>query len=98
MTDRASSGPASFSGYDRRRPALTLKRTSDVHWFQRVQAVLRVAEGDPSRSVARSLRISRRSVQRWVEIYRRRRHPEDLREAPPARDARARPPISMRSC
>jgi len=82
MTDRASSGPASFSGHDRRRLALTLKRTSDVHLFRRVQAVLRVAEGDPIGSVARSLRVSGRSVQRWVEVYRQRRRPEDLLDAP----------------
>jgi transposase len=82
MTDRVFSGPASFSGHDRRRLAMTLKQTSDVHLFRRVQAVLRVAEGDTIRSVARSLRISRRSVQRWVEIYRHRRHPEDLLDAP----------------
>jgi transposase-like protein len=68
MTDRGSSRPASFSGHDRRRLALTLKRTSAVRLFRRVQAVLRIAEGDPIRSVARSLRVSGRSVQRWVEI------------------------------
>src|SRR5438270_13972150 len=81
MTDRACSEPASFSGYDRRRLALTLKQTSDIRLFRRVQAVLRVAEGDPIRSVARSLRVSGRSVQRWVEVYRCRRQPEGLLEA-----------------
>ena len=81
MTDHASSKPASFSGHDRRRLALTLKRTSDVRLFRRVQAVLRIAEGDSIRSVARSLRVSGRSVQRWVEIYRQRRCPEDLLDA-----------------
>jgi transposase len=82
MTDRACSEPASFSGYDRRRLAMTLKQTSDIRLFRRVQAVLRVAEGDPIRSVARSLCVSGRSVQRWLEIYRHRRHPEDLLDAP----------------
>jgi transposase len=82
MTDHASPGPVSFSGHDRRRLAMTLKQTSDLRLFRRVQAVLRVAEGDPIRSVAHSLRISRRSVQRWVEIYRHRRDPEDLLDAP----------------
>jgi transposase len=82
MTDRACSEPASFSGYDRRRRAMTLKQTSDIRLFRRVQAVLRVAEGDPIRSVARSLCVSGRSVQRWLEIYRHRRHPEDLLDAP----------------
>jgi transposase len=81
MTDRASPGPASFSGHDRRRLALMLKQTSDARLFRRVQAVLRIAEGDPIRSVARSLRVSGRSVQRWVEIYRHRRCPEDLLDA-----------------
>jgi transposase len=82
MTDHASPGPVSFSGHDRRRLAMTLKQTSDLRLFRRVQAVLRVAEGDPIRSVAHSLCISRRSVQRWVEIYRHRRDPEDLLDAP----------------
>jgi hypothetical protein len=81
MVDRAS-GPASFSGHDRRRLAMTLKQTSEARVFQRVQAVLRVAEGDTIRCVAHSLRISRRSVQRWVEIYR----------APPSAGGLARRP------
>jgi transposase len=80
MTDHAS-GPTYFSSHDRRRLANTLKRTSDVRLFRRVQAVLRVAEGGPIRSVARSLRISGRSVQRWVEVYGCRRQPEDLLDA-----------------
>ena len=43
--------------------------------------VLRVAEGDPIPSVARALRVSGRSLQRWVQVYRRRRRPEDLLDA-----------------
>src|SRR3954447_15424242 len=82
MTHRASSGPASFSGPDRRRLAMTRKQTSDAGVFRRVQAVLRVAEGDTIRGVARSLRLSRRSGQRWVESYRHRRQPEDWLDAP----------------
>jgi transposase len=81
MTDRTSSGPASFSGHDRRRLSLTLKRTSDVRLFRRVQAVRRIAEGDSIRSVAGSLHVSERSIQRWVEIYQQRRYPEDLLDA-----------------
>ena len=68
MTDRTSSGPASFSGHARRRLSLTLKRTSDVRLLRRVQAVLRIAEGDSIRSVAGSLHVSERRIQRWVEI------------------------------
>jgi transposase len=82
MTDRVSSGQTSFSGHDRRRLAAMLKRTSDVHLFRRVQAVLRVAEGDPIRSAARALRLSRRRVHRWVAVYLRRHQPEDLRDEP----------------
>jgi transposase len=80
MTDHAS-GSTYFSSHDRRRLANTLKRTSDVRLFRRVQAVLHVAEGDPIRSVARLLRSRGRSVQRWVEVYRCRRQPEDLLDA-----------------
>src|SRR5947209_8143204 len=68
MTDRASSGPASFSGHDRRRLAMTLTQTFDARVFPRVQAVRRVAG---------SLGVSRPGGQRWLEIYRHRRHPED---------------------
>jgi transposase len=82
MTDRACSEPASFSGYDRRRLALTLTQTSDIRLFRRVPAVLRVAEGDPIRSGARALWVSGRSGPRWLEIYRHRRHPEDWLDAP----------------
>jgi transposase len=84
MTDRVSSGQTSFSGHDQRRLATMLKRTSDVRLFRRVQAVLRVAEGDPIRSAARALRLSRRSVHRWVAVYLRRHQPEDLRDEPRA--------------
>src|SRR3954462_15551254 len=80
MTDHAS-GPTYFSSHDRRRLATTLSRTSDLRLFRRVQAVLRVAEGDPIRSVARSLRVGGRSVQRWVAVYGCRRQPEDLLDA-----------------
>ena len=81
MTDRTSSGPASFSGHDRRRLSLTLKRTSDVRQFRRVQAMRRIAEGDSIRSVAGSRPVSARSLQPWGEIYQQRRYPEDLLEA-----------------
>jgi hypothetical protein len=91
MTDRACCGPVSFSGPDRRRLALTLERTAAVHWLQRGQAVRRVAEGDPIGSVARALRLSRRRGQRWGEIYRRRRPPEDWLDAPRSGGPRAAP-------
>jgi transposase len=78
MTDRAPSGPASFCGHDRRRLATALRRSSDARLFRRVQAGRRVAAGDPMRAVARSLRVSRRGVQRWVERYWCRRYPEDM--------------------
>src|SRR5947209_17720724 len=82
MTDRAGSPPTSFSGHDRRRLAERLKQTSEVHLFRRVQAVLRVAEGEPRSVVAQRLHLSRRSVHRWVKIYLRRHQTDDLRDAP----------------
>src|SRR3954452_8679026 len=82
MTDRAGSPPTSFSGHDRRRLAERLKQTSEVRLFRRVQAVLRVAEGEPLSVVAQRLHLSRRSVHRWVKIYLRRHQAEDLRDAP----------------
>jgi transposase len=77
MTDRTS-----FSGHDRRRLARTLQRTDNVRLFRRVQAVLRVAEGAPISSTARTLRLSRRRLHRWVNAYWRRHQPEDLLDAP----------------
>ena len=77
MTDRTS-----FSGHDRRRLARALQRTDNVRLFRRVQAVLRVAEGVPINSTARTLRLSRRSLHRWVNVYLRRHQPEDLLDAP----------------
>jgi transposase len=77
MTDRAS-----FSGHDRRRLARRLQRTDNVRLFRRVQAVLRVAEGVPISSTARTLRLSRRSLHRWMNVYLRRHQPEDLLDAP----------------
>jgi transposase len=76
MTDRTS-----FSGHDRRRLARTLQRTDNVRLFRRVQAVLRVAEGVAISSTARTLRLSRRSLHRWVKVYLRRHQPEDLLDA-----------------
>jgi transposase len=77
MTDRTP-----FSGHDRRRLAKALQRTDNVRLFRRVQAVLRVAEGVPISSTARTLRLSRRSLHRWVKVYLRRHQPEDLLDAP----------------
>jgi transposase len=73
-----------FSRRDQRRLAETLKQTSDVRLFRRLQAVLRVAEGDSIGSVARLIKVSRRSVHRWVQVYRQRHQPEDLLDAPRA--------------
>ena len=76
MTDRTS-----FSSHDRRRLARALQRTDNVRLFRHVQAVLRVAEGVPISSTARTLRISRSSLHRWVKVYLRRHQPEDLLDA-----------------
>jgi transposase len=73
---------APFSGHDRRRLARTLQRTDHVRLFRRVQAVRRVAEGVPISSTARTLRLSRRSLPRWVKVYLRRHPPQDLLDAP----------------
>jgi transposase len=74
----------SFSRRDQQRLAKTLKQTSDVHLFRRIQAVLRVAEGDSIGSAARLVNVSRRSVHRWVKVYRQRHQPQDLLDAPRA--------------
>jgi transposase len=73
---------APFSGHDRRRLARTRQGTDKVRLFRRVQAVLRVAEGVPISSTARTLRLSGRRRHRWVQVYWRRHQPQDLLDAP----------------
>ena len=82
MGHSPDSPPKSFSRRDQRRLSKTLKQTSDVRLFRRLQAVLRVAEGDSIGSAARLSKVSRRSVHRWVQVYRQRHQPEDLLDAP----------------
>ena len=81
MTVRRPRSRPPWSGHDRRRLAATLRRTQNVRLYRRVQAVLGVAEGEPIAHVAHRLRVSRRSVQRWLDIYQQSRRPEDLLDA-----------------
>lgn len=78
MTVRASLLSPSWSAHDRRRIATALHRCQNVRLYRRLAALLRVAEGEPIARVARTARVSRRSVHRWVLTYQQSRQPEDL--------------------
>jgi transposase len=78
MTAGSFCSHSPWSGHDRRRLARALRRCRDVRLSRRLHAVLRVADGEPIAQVARALRLSRRSVHRWVRVYQQSRRPEDL--------------------
>jgi transposase len=73
---------AEFSGYDRRRLAKAMSSASELHLFQRAQAVLRVAEGYTMAEAASLAGVDRSSVYRWTQRYLSARNPEDLAEEP----------------
>jgi transposase len=71
-----------FSGQDRRRLRQALRETHDLFLFRRMQAVLRVAEGDSVAEAARQAGVNRSSVHGWVELYWQNHPPQDLLDRP----------------
>lgn len=71
-----------FSGHDRRRLAKAMSSASELHLFQRAQAVLRVAEGYATTEAAYLSGVDRTSVYRWTQRYLAARHIADLADAP----------------
>lgn len=68
---RRAKSPAElgFTRHDESRLKRALKQTVDKHSFQRVQAVLLVAQGRAISEVAEISGVSVRTVYNWVEFY-----------------------------
>lgn len=58
-----------FSGHDRRRLAKALEQAREAKTYQRIQAVLLIAQGYSVAEVARITGSTRRSVYYWVQRY-----------------------------
>jgi transposase len=58
-----------FNQYDISRLTRTLKRVTDARLFQRVQAVLWVAQGDPISEVAELTGVSGQPIYNWLQRY-----------------------------
>jgi transposase len=82
MRSEQESSTHCFSGHDRRRLAKAMSSASDLHLFQRAQAVLRVAEGYTIAEAAYLAGVDRTSVYRWTQRYLAARNIQDLADAP----------------
>ena len=71
-----------FNRYDVPRLKQALKSAADKHLFQRVQAVLWVAQGHTIREVAELTGVSVPTVYNWAKLYLRRHHVATLADAP----------------
>lgn len=71
-----------FNRYDAPRLRQALKRTADKRLFQRVQAVLWVAQGHAISEVAVLTSVSVQTVYNWVNLYLERHHVAILADAP----------------
>jgi transposase len=78
MRSEEGSRACEFSGHDRRRLAKAMSSASELHLFQRAQAVLRVAEGDSIAEAAALAGVDRASVYRWTQRYLAARNVQDL--------------------
>jgi transposase len=67
---------------DRRRLERQLKDAPTVRVYRRTLALLEIMDGRTVADVARSLRMSREAVYRWVELYTESRDPASLFDRP----------------
>lgn len=83
---RKTQSPAElgFTGHDRRRLAKALNQAQEVKAYQRIQAVLLIAQGYSVDEVARIIGSKRRSVYNWVHRYLDHHRVADLYDAPRA--------------
>ena len=82
MTEYGDSYAFEFTGRDRRRLRQAMRQAASARLFRRLQAVLRVAEGESVTQAAGAASVDRSTVHRWVERYRQRRRVEDLVDVP----------------
>jgi|RhiMetdeSRZDD1v2_1073273.scaffolds.fasta_scaffold762796_2 transposase len=69
MRKARSPAELGFTGHDRRRLAAALHQAQEAKVYQRVQAVLLIAQGYSVDEVARIIRGQQRSVYYWVHRY-----------------------------
>jgi len=69
-----------LTGRHRRQLERQLRKTHDVRLYRRTLAVLEYDRGQSIAEIARTLRVNRRSVHRWIHAYRESLDPESLRD------------------
>jgi transposase len=90
MTEHGDPCASEFTGHDRRRLRQAMQQAASARLFRRLQAVLRVAEGESIVRAACGAGVDRSTVHRWVERYRQNRGVEDLVDVPsPGRPSQA---------
>jgi transposase len=67
-----------LTGKHRRQLERQLRKTHDVRLYRRTLAVLEYDRGQSIAAIARTLRVNRRSVHRWIHAYRESFDPESL--------------------
>jgi transposase len=93
---RRAKSPAElgFNGYDEARLKRALKRTVAKRMFQRVQAVLLVAQGRAIAEVARIAGVSLQTVYTWVTRYLPSRQVVTFQDAPRSGRPRTATPVT----
>lgn len=86
--------PLYLSSRQRRQLEKQLKASRDVRLYRRTLAVLEFGSGKPVTEIARTLRVTRPSIYRWIERYRESSDPESLRDEERA----GRPPVWTEEC
>lgn len=82
MRTAKSAKELGLTGHDQRRLERALKTTRDKRTFQRLQAVLWMAQGHAASEVAQLLNVSLPSVYSWVQRYLATRQTAALRDEP----------------
>jgi transposase len=82
MTEHGDSYASGFTNHDRRRLRQAMQQATSARLFRRLQAVLRVAEGEPIAQAAYGAAVDRSTVHRWVERYQQSHRVEDLADVP----------------
>jgi transposase len=86
--------PLHLSSGQRRQLEKQLKTSRDVRLYRRTLAVLEFERGRSVNEIARTLRVSRPSIYRWLERYRESSDPESLGDEERA----GRPPAWTEEC
>jgi len=83
-----------FQAYDQQRLAQVLHATHDARTYQRVQAVLLVAQGRAVAEVAEIAGVRPWAVYDWIRTYLHEHDPDSLQDAPRSGRPRAAPAIT----